>query len=78
MEIGEEMRTDIKSLLSVSSGQCVELKGINDRLDKLNGSVAKQKVRIGAVESVIKYNKGIVFGITIVISIFWSIITFIK
>lgn len=77
MEDLKEIREDVKTLLIASSSQEVRLGHIEGHLKTLNGSVSKHSKRIGVLELCIKYNKGIIFGVASVISIFWTIITYI-
>ena len=73
----KEIRTDIKTLLTETTKNNQEMKNIKEQFVKLNGSVAKHSDQIGGIKEVIKYNKGIVIGISFIISAFWTIITFI-
>lgn len=77
-KLEEEQRADIKELLSLASKTVV-------RLDTLNGSVAKIKKddierdkKIVAIQECIKYNKGVIIGAMTVVSMFWTVIQYLK
>ncbi|MCK5117871.1 MAG: hypothetical protein KAR44_14850 [Candidatus Aegiribacteria sp.] len=76
MEDLEIIRKDIKALLTSSSSQETRLGHIENHLSKLNGSVAKNSKKIGVIEVCLKYNKGVIVGVLGIVSVFWSIITY--
>lgn len=78
MEDLKEIRQDIKTLLTVSSSQEVRLGHIENHLKTLNGSVAKNAKKIGVLELCIKYNKGVMLGVSSIMTVFWAIITYLK
>ena len=78
MDYEKEIRKDIKTLLVASTKHQAKLENVDNHLKQLNGSVARNSKRIGIIETCLKYNKGIIFGVAGVISVFWTIISYLK
>lgn len=78
MELEKEIRNDIKTLLMASTKHQEKLENVDNHLKALNGSVAKHSEQIGGIKLTLKYNKGIIFGVSFIISAFWAIISFLK
>ena len=78
MEELKEIRNDVKELLVASTKNNQEIIEIKNQFKRLNGSVANHSKEIGVIKLCLKYNKGIIFGVVGVISVFWSIISYLK